>query len=58
MATDKVKTAFRLPSWVNQEFNVAAPPPTTTSRNYQQQQNIKQFTSENVSKYTQEKTCA
>ena len=57
MATDKVKTAFRLPSWVNQEFNVAAPPPTT-SRNYQQQQNIKQFTSENVSKYTQEKTWA
>ena len=51
MAAGNVKTAFRLPSGVNEDF----------IRNliwqHHQQQNIKQFTSEGVSKYTQEKTC-
>ena len=39
---------------------MAAPPTITASKNInqQQQQNINQFTSEGVSKYTQKKTCA
>ena len=61
MAADNVKTAFCLPSEVNQDFirNMGAPPTTTKSKNInQQQQNINQFISEGVSKYTQETTCA
>ena len=66
MATDKVKTAFRLSSWVNNDVirnliwqhRKQQQHQGIINNNNQQQQNIKQFTSENVWKYTQEKTCA
>ena len=56
-----MKTAFHIPSGVNEDFmrNLMAGPLTTASKDInQQQQNMKQFTLECVSKYTQEKTCA
>ena len=63
MATDNLKTAFRISigglTKTFQEFNMAAPKATTASKNIiLQQQNISQFKSEDVSKYTQEKICA
>ena len=61
MAANNVKTAFRLSSGFNedyQKFNMTAPTTTTASKNInQQQQNIKRFTS-GVSKYTQGNICA
>ena len=44
MATKNVKTAFRLPSGVNQDyqkFNMAAAPTTPSTNINQQQQNMK-----------------
>ena len=61
MAVDNVKTAFRLPSVVNEDFirNLLwqHQEQHQKSNTNQQQQSIKQFISEGVSKYTQEKTC-
>ena len=62
MAVDNVKTAFRLPSVVNEDFirNLLwqhQEQHHQKSNTNQQQQSIKQFISEGVSKYTQEKTC-
>ena len=63
MAAGNVKTAFRLPSGVNEDFirNLIWQHHQQQQHQKninQQQQNIKQFTSEGVSKYAQEKTCA
>ena len=63
MAADNVKTAFRLPSAVNEDFIrnliwLLQQQQQQQKIINQQQQNIKQFTSKDVSKYTQEKTCA
>ena len=63
MAAENVKTAFRLPSGVNEDFikNLLLQHHQQRQQqeniNRQQQQDINQFTS-GVSKYTQEKTCA
>ena len=60
MAANNVKTAFHLPSGVNEDylkFNMAAQQQQHQKTINQKQQNIKQFTSD-VSKYTQEKICA
>ena len=63
MTADNVKTAFRLPCGVNEDFirnliwqHHQQQHHQKNSIN-QQQQNIKQFTLEGVSKYTQENTC-
>ena len=59
MAANNVKTAFRVPSGVNEDFirNLMWQHRQQQQREninqQQQQQNINQFTSENVSKYTQ-----
>ena len=58
-----MKTAFLLPIRVNEDFirNLIwqhHQQQLLHNNINQQQQNIKQFTSEGVSKYTQEKTCA
>ena len=63
MADDNVKTAFRLPSGINEDFirNLIWQHHHQQQHQKninQQQQNTKQFTSEGVSKHTQEKTCA
>ena len=63
MAAANMKTAFLLPSGVNEDFirNLIwqhHQQQLLHNNINQQQQNIKQFTSEGVSKYTQEKTCA
>ena len=64
MAADNVKTAFHLPSGVSKDFMRNLIWQHHHQQQYhkynisQQQQNIKQFTSESASKYTQEKTCA
>ena len=64
MAADNVKTAFRLPSRVNEDFIrnliwlLQQQQKHQKIINQQQQQNIKQFTSKDVSRYTQENTCA
>ena len=63
MAADNVKTALRLPSRVNEDFirNLIWQHQQQQQHQQniiQQQQNINQFTSEGVSKYIQEKTCA
>ena len=64
MSANNVKTAFHLPSGVNEDFirNLLWQHQQQRQKkeniNQQQQQNISQFTSEGVSKYTQEKTCA
>ena len=57
-----MKTAFDLPSVVNEDFirNLLwqhQEQHHQKSNTNQQQQSIKQFISEGVSKYTQEKTC-
>ena len=62
MAANNVKTAFHLPSGVNEDFirNLIWQHHQQQQHKKninQQQQNIKQFTS-GVSKYTQEKICA
>ena len=63
MVADNVKTAFRLPSGVDKDlirnliWQLHQQQQHQKNIN-QQHQNIKQFTSEVVSKYTQEKTCA
>ena len=62
MAADNMKTAFHLPSVVNEDFirNLLwqhQEQHHQKSNTNQQQQSIKQFISEGVSKYTQEKTC-
>ena len=60
MAANNVKTAFRPPSRVNEDFirNLICQHHQQQHQNInQQQQNINQFAS-GVSKYTQEKTCA
>ena len=61
MAANNVKTAFRLPSGINEDFIrnlIWHHHQQQHQKNInQQQQNIKQFTS-GVSKYTQEKICA
>ena len=63
MAAENVKTAFCLPSGVNEDFirNLLWQHQQQRQQQenitQQQQQNINQFTS-GVSKYTQEKTCA
>ena len=58
MVADNVKTAFRLPSDVNEDFirnSIWQHQQQQQQENIsqQQQQNINQFTSEVVSKYTQ-----
>ena len=58
MAAVNVKTAFRLPSGVNEDFirNLIwqhQQQQQQENNQQQQQQNINQFTSEGVSKYTQ-----
>ena len=62
MAADNLKTAFRQPRRVNedlQEFIMAAQRQQQHQKNInQQQQNISQFKSEGVSKYTQWKDIA
>ena len=63
MAAANMKTAFLLPIRVNEDFirNLIwqhHQQQLLHNNINQQQQNIKQFTSEGVSKYTQEKTCA
>ena len=64
MAADKVKTAFRLSSGVNEVFirnliwQLHQQQQHQKVINQQQQQNTNQLTSEDVSKYTREKTCA
>ena len=65
MAANNVKTAFSLPSGVNEDFikdlmqhHHQQSKNIIQQQQQQQQQNINQFTSEGVSKYTQEKTCA
>ena len=66
MTDDNVKTALRLPSGVNEsEFirnliwqHQQQQYQKNSSQQQQQQENIKQFTSEDVSKYTQGKICA
>ena len=64
MAANNVKTAFRLPIGVNEDFITNLIWQHHHQQQYQkdnikqQQQNIKQLTREGVSKYTQEKTCA
>ena len=62
MAADNMKTAFHLPSVVNEDFirNLLwqhQEQHHQKSNTNQQQKSIKQFISEGVSKYTQEKTC-
>ena len=62
MAANNVKTAFRLPSGVKEDFirNLIWQHQEQQQQYKninQQQQNIKQFTSD-VSKYTQKKICA
>ena len=63
MSVDNAKTAFRLPSGVNEDFirNLIwqhhQQQQHQKNINQQQKQNINQFTSEGVSKYTQEKAC-
>ena len=64
MAADNVKTAFALPIVVNEDFITNLIWQHHQQQQHQknninqQQQNIKHFTWEGVSKYTQEKTCA
>ena len=66
MTDDNVKTALRLPSGVNEsEFirnliwqHQQQQYQKNSNQPQQQQENIKQFTSEDVSKYTQGKICA
>ena len=60
MAANNVKTAFRLPSGVNEDFirnliwqHQQQQQQENINQQQQQQQNINQFTSEDVSKYTQ-----
>ena len=58
-----MKTTFRLPSGINEYFIRNSIRHHQQQQQHlkninQQQQNVKQFTSESVSKYTQEKTCA
>ena len=60
MVADNVKTAFRLPSGVNEDFimnliwqHQQQQQQENINQQQQQQQNINQFTSEVVSKYTQ-----
>ena len=60
MTANNVKTAFRLPSGVNEDFVrnlIWQHQQQQHQENFKQQQNIKRFTS-GVSKYTQEKICA
>ena len=64
MVADIVQTAFRLSIGVNKDFITNLIWQHHQQQQHQknninqQQQNIKQFTWEGVSKYTQEKTCA
>ena len=66
MTCDNVKTALRLPRGVNESDFIRnliwqhqqQQYQNNSSQQQQQQENIKQFTSEDVSKYTQEKICA
>ena len=64
IAADNVKTAFRLPSEINEDFirNLIWQHQQQQQQQeniiQKQQQNIKHFLSEGVSKYMQEKTCA
>ena len=62
MVADNVKTAFRLPSRFNEDFIrnlIWQHQQKQHQKNINhQQQNINRFTSESISKYTQEKTCA
>ena len=59
MAANNVKTAFRLPNWVNEDFirnliwQHQQQQQQENINQQQQQQNINQFTSEGVSKYAQ-----
>ena len=59
MAADSMKTAFRLPNGVNEDFirnliwQHQQQQQQENINQQQQQQNIKQFTSEGTSKYTQ-----
>ena len=62
MVADNVKTAFRLPSRFNEDFIrnlIWQHQQKQHQKNIKhQQQNINRITSEGISKYTQEKTCA
>ena len=63
MAPNNVKTAFRLPSEINEDLSElyqATPPTTTAARKYQPTTTTTKYQLLHiraVSKYTQEKTC-